>query len=123
MTAPLSGPVGLSGVLALRAEILAKSRTLGAVHAMPQVPATGEGPSKTSAAPADFTRTMADALKAVHALQTESSAQSAAFERGETQDLAAVMLARQKASIAFEATVQTRNRLLAAYRDIMNMPV
>lgn len=122
MTAPVSGPIGLSGVLALRAEILEKSRTLAAVH-MPAAPALGERPAPGAAAPADFTRTMADALKAVHALQTESGAQSAAFERGETQDLAAVMLARQKASIAFEATVQARNRLLAAYRDIMNMPV
>ncbi|MEQ1687328.1 MAG: flagellar hook-basal body complex protein FliE, partial [Sphingopyxis sp.] len=34
-----------------------------------------------------------------------------------------VMLARQQASIAFEATLQVRNKLLSAYGDIMNMPV
>ena len=33
------------------------------------------------------------------------------------------MLARQKASVGFEATLQVRNKLLGAYRDIMNMPV
>jgi flagellar hook-basal body complex protein FliE len=33
------------------------------------------------------------------------------------------MLARQQASIGFEATLQVRNRLLTAYKDIMNMPV
>ena len=33
------------------------------------------------------------------------------------------MLQRQKASIGFEATLQVRNRLLTAYKDIMNMPV
>jgi len=33
------------------------------------------------------------------------------------------MLARQQASIGFEATLQVRNRLLTAYRDIMSMPV
>jgi len=33
------------------------------------------------------------------------------------------MLERQKASIGFEATLQVRNKLLSAYRDIMNMPV
>jgi flagellar hook-basal body complex protein FliE len=33
------------------------------------------------------------------------------------------MLARQKASIAFEATLQARNKLLSAYKDIMSMPV
>jgi flagellar hook-basal body complex protein FliE len=117
----MTGPVSLSGVLALRAEILERSRTLGAAHAAgaPAGQPEGAAPAK----PADFTRTIADALNAVHALQGESGAQAAAWERGETQDLAAVMLARQKASIAFEATVQTRNRLLSAYRDIMNMPV
>jgi flagellar hook-basal body complex protein FliE len=66
---------------------------------------------------------MKDALSAVHRMQGESNAQSAAWERGETQDIASVMLTRQKASIAFEATLQARNRLLSAYRDVMNMPV
>ena len=46
-----------------------------------------------------------------------------AYERGETTDIASVMLARQQASIGFEATLQVRNQLLTAYRDIMSMPV
>ena len=43
--------------------------------------------------------------------------------RGETTDIAAVMLSRQQASLGFEATLQVRNRLLTAYKDIMSMPV
>jgi flagellar hook-basal body complex protein FliE len=62
-------------------------------------------------------------LGAVNAAQREAGAASAAYERGETSDIAGVMLARQKSSIAFEATLQVRNKLLSAYRDIMNMPV
>lgn len=62
-------------------------------------------------------------LGAVNAAQGEASAASAAYERGETSDIAGVMLARQKSSISFEATLQVRNKLLSAYRDIMNMPV
>lgn len=69
--------------------------------------------------PADFGKL----LGAVNAAQGEASAASAAYERGETSDIAGVMLARQKSSIAFEATLQVRNKLLSAYRDIMNMPV
>lgn len=106
--------MGLSSVLQLRAEILAKSQTLA--------PAAGTTPA-TDRAGAGFGAAMKDALKAVHQLQTDSSAQSAAWERGETHDIASVMLTRQKASIAFEATLQARNRLLSAYRDVMNMPV
>ena len=56
-------------------------------------------------------------------MQAQSSSISEAYERGQTTDIAAVMLARQQASIGFEATLQVRNRLLSAYKDIMNMPV
>ncbi len=70
-------------------------------------------------APADFGKL----LGAVNAAQTEAGAASEAYERGDTSDIAGVMLARQKSSIAFEATLQVRNKLLSAYRDIMNMPV
>lgn len=106
--------LGLSGVLALRAQILEKSQALA--------PARAGSPAAAPEA-GGFGSAMADALKAVNGLQDNSSAAGAAWERGETHDIAAVMLSRQKASIAFEATLQARNRLLSAYRDIMNMPV
>ena len=41
----------------------------------------------------------------------------------EVTDIAKVMLARQEAGIAFEATLQVRNKLLSAYQDIMRMGV
>jgi flagellar hook-basal body complex protein FliE len=63
------------------------------------------------------------ALRQVNEMQAQSSAITEAYERGQTTDIAAVMLARQQASIGFEATLQVRNRLLSAYKDIMNMPV
>ena len=34
-----------------------------------------------------------------------------------------VMLAMQKSSIAFEATLQIRNKVMRAYEEIKNMPV
>jgi flagellar hook-basal body complex protein FliE len=46
-----------------------------------------------------------------------------AFEAGEEVDVTKVMLAREKASLAFEATLQVRNKLLSAYKDIVSMPV
>ena len=116
----ISPALGLSGVLALRADILARSQALSATRpGLPVAPGAGVEAEK----PGGFGGAMADALKAVNGLQTQSSAAGAAWERGDTQDIAAVMLSRQKAAIAFEATLQARNRLLSAYRDIMNMPV
>lgn len=45
------------------------------------------------------------------------------YEAGLETDVATVMMARQKASLAFEATLQVRNKLLSAYKEIMSMPV
>ena len=47
-----------------------------------------------------------------------------AFAMGDDKvSLSDVMISMQKASINFQATVQVRNKLVAAYHDIMNMQV
>lgn len=71
----------------------------------------------------DFGATLNDALKAVNEQQTKATELTNSYERGETHDIVSVMVERQKASLGFEATLQVRNKLLSAYRDIMNMPV
>ena len=63
------------------------------------------------------------ALDQVSSMQTQANNMSEAYERGDVTDIAAVMLSRQQASIGFEATLQVRNKLLSAYKDIMSMPV
>jgi flagellar hook-basal body complex protein FliE len=70
-----------------------------------------------------FSATMTDALQSVNKQQSKASELSAAYERGDTNDIVQVMVERQKASLGFEATLQVRNKLLSAYRDIMSMPV
>lgn len=89
--------------------------------------APAPAPADTTSAPIDqnggFGASMVDALKAVNEQQAKARGATEAYERGETQDLVQVMVERQKASVGFEATLQVRNRLLSAYRDIMNMPV
>lgn len=46
------------------------------------------------------------------------------FEMGDPSvDLPDVMVASQKASISFQALNQTRNKMVEAYKEIMNMPV
>lgn len=70
-----------------------------------------------------FSGALQSALSQVNNLQSQSSVVAEAYEKGEITDIAAVMLTRQQASIGFEATLQVRNKLLSAYRDIMSMPV
>ncbi|MFN7051162.1 MAG: flagellar hook-basal body complex protein FliE, partial [Gemmobacter sp.] len=55
--------------------------------------------------------------------QSKAAAASRAYELGERQDLAGVMVEQQVASLGFQLTLNVRNRALTAYRDIMNMSV
>ena len=71
----------------------------------------------------NFASAMKSALNEVNGLQANAEKATSAYERGETTDIAGVMLAREKASIGFQATLQVRNKLLSAYKDIMSMPV
>jgi flagellar hook-basal body complex protein FliE len=46
------------------------------------------------------------------------------FEQGDPSiDLPEVMIALQKSSVSFQAMTQVRNKLVEAYKDVMNMPV
>lgn len=71
----------------------------------------------------DFGAAINNALQQVNAQQIKAGELSEAYERGDTHDIVSVMIERQKASLGFETTLQVRNKLLSAYRDIMNMPV
>ena len=70
-----------------------------------------------------FTDAIKSSLNNVNALQTKSDETVDAYERGEGVPLTDVVLNMQKSSIAFEATLQVRNKVLKAYEDILNMPV
>lgn len=65
--------------------------------------------------------TFQNALQKLNGINAEAGALTNAYERGEETDIAKVMLARQRAGIGFEATLQIRNKVLSAYKDIMNM--
>lgn len=63
-------------------------------------------------------------MNAVNDLQQQSAALRTSFELGDPEvDLASVMIASQKASVAFAATVEVRNKLVQAYQDVMKMAI
>lgn len=109
-----------SSIMAARNAIISQNSALQQVA---KVDPSGT-PNQTGKASApDFAGTMRTALDQVNSLQTASADAQTAYTMGETTDIASVMMAKQKASIGFEATLQVRNKLLSAYKDIMNMPV
>ncbi|MGD8709352.1 MAG: flagellar hook-basal body complex protein FliE [Ectothiorhodospiraceae bacterium] len=72
---------------------------------------------------ADFAGMLKDALGTVNDIQQQSSATADSFLRGENVPLVDVMVASQKAKVAFEATKEVRNRFLEAYQEISRMQV
>ncbi len=72
----------------------------------------------------DFSQVLQDSIRGVSEMQQESSAMRGAFEAGRPDvDLTEVMIATQKASLSFQAMTEVRNKLVEAYKEIMNMPI
>lgn len=122
LKAAASKPGGASGVSSAASALA--SGGLGSVGSIGNLGKPGaaegvEGSSKVS---------FSDALKAQ--LENVSKAQDHAEDMGkkfasgdDSVSLSDTMIAMQKASITFQATVQVRNKLVSAYHDIMNMQV
>jgi len=108
--------IDTGNVMAMRQAILQQNSAL-------QKAAGAADPSVGGTKGSDFAGALKSAVTSVNALQAKSGAITEAYERGETTDIAAVMLSREQASVGFQATLQVRNKLLAAYKDIMSMPV
>lgn len=125
----IGGAGGVGQVIALRQQILQQSDTLkslreaGAGQAAAPTPASADGGIAAPKPGGGFADSLKSAVETVNASQLKSADMTAAYERGEVTDIAQVMLARQESGLAFEATLQVRNKLLSAYQDIMRMGV
>lgn len=87
-----------------------------------------EEPSRSSkvgpAGAADqFGRYLTEALAKVEAAQHQAADAAQRLATGEIRDVAEVMIASEKATLALQLTVQVRNKVVEAYQEIMRMPV
>jgi flagellar hook-basal body complex protein FliE len=72
----------------------------------------------------DFQTMFKTAIDNVNENQKVAGNLATRFEQGDASiDLPEVMIALQKSSVSFQAMTQVRNKLVEAYKDIMNMPV
>jgi len=107
----------LAQIRAMRAQTQLDTARIGQVpDAASSTPAQGVGST-------GFSDKLRSALDGVSALQKDAAAKSEAFASGRSNDLVGTMLAMQKSDVAFQATMQVRNRMVSAYQDIMNMPI
>jgi flagellar hook-basal body complex protein FliE len=99
-------------------ELLARLRSLAAQaegRVDPSPPETGAN---------DFSALLRNSLEQVNAAQQDASRVGSAFELGDPNtSVADVMIAIQKSNLSFQATTQVRNKLVAAYQEIMSMQI
>lgn len=75
-----------------------------------------EAPSTES-----FQKLLSDAVGTLSRLQGEADASAARLAAGEPVELHEVLLATERASIAFQLAVQVRNKVVEAYQEVMRM--
>lgn len=72
----------------------------------------------------NFADLLKSGIEQVNSQQKKSAELKKALEMGDPNvELTQVMLQAQKASLSFEAMTQVRNKLVEAYKEIMNMPI
>lgn len=70
-----------------------------------------------------FASTVTDSLAKVNELQSEKSHMIEEFAAGKSQNVQELMVSLQKAGVAMEMTTAVRNKVLEAYKELMNMPM
>ena len=105
---------GISSVDSLLAQMRA---AVAVAQGQPAAPVAG-----TSGA--DFANVLKNSLDGVNRAQREAGSMQEAFVLGDDKvSLSDTMIAMQKANLSFQTAVQVRNKMVAAYNDIMNMQV
>lgn len=115
--------MNVSKVDSLLAEM--RAATLAAQGAGVPKPFSGGGPAAAGGTdPVDFASVLKSSLDGVAQAQNQATSMQNAFVLGDDKvSLSDTMIAMQKANISFQTAVQVRNKVVAAYNDIMNMQV
>lgn len=73
--------------------------------------------------PVSFGKLLGQALEGLAAAEERADLLTARLASGEPVELHEVIIATEKAQLAFDLAVQLRNRVVEAYQEIMRMPV
>lgn len=84
----------------------------------------GTTPAQATEPSEGFSTALKDAISAVNEHQRSSEVLTEKFQAGDPNtSIAEVVVEMQKASVSFQAMTEARNRIVDAYREIMNMSV
>jgi flagellar hook-basal body complex protein FliE len=87
----------------------------------PSVPPSPTAPSGASGQPGTFSNTLKGAMQQVDQLDRDSQGQVTDLLQGNRQDIHNVMIAVEKADIAFELMMQVRNKIVSAYQEVSKL--
>jgi flagellar hook-basal body complex protein FliE len=90
--------------------------TLGSPSGLPQLPSLDE-----EAESPGFGAVLSTALSQVNQLTTGADQQVGNLLQGKSGDMSTVMIAVEKADVAFQLMMQVRNKIVSAYQDIEKM--
>lgn len=109
------------GAVGLQQQMLAEmqrmhAQSIGSGIAAPVQPAVG-----ALAGSPRFSQVLDEAIAHVDSQQHLASERQRAIDMGTSDDLVGAMVESQKASVAFSAMVQVRNKLQQSFDEVMNL--
>jgi len=87
----------------------------------PSAPTSPVAPSGPSNQQGTFGNTLKSAMQQVDQLDRDSQGQVTELLQGDRQDIHNVMIAVEKADIAFELMMQVRNKIVNAYQEVSKL--
>jgi flagellar hook-basal body complex protein FliE len=80
-------------------------------------------PASAAGQPGEFQRLLEGTLEKLGAVQGDAANAVQNFLTGENEELHTTVLAAEKAEIVFDLGLQVRNKVVAAYQEIMRMQI
>jgi flagellar hook-basal body complex protein FliE len=90
--------------------------TLGSIGSLPKL-----SPLEPANAEGNFSGVLTNALQQVNQLNSGAEQQIGNLLNGGNTDISSVMIAVEKADVAFQLMMQVRNKIVSAYQDIEKM--
>jgi flagellar hook-basal body complex protein FliE len=90
--------------------------SIGTISALPKL-----SPLRPAEAQGGFGGVLASALQQVNQLSGGAEQQIGSLLKGGNADMSTVMIAVEKADVAFQLMMQVRNKIVSAYQDIERM--
>lgn len=91
---------------------------LGSVPALGNLPNPGLDAGQPDGS---FSGLLTNALQQVDQLNTNADQQIGTLLQGRDSDMSSVMIAVEKADVAFQLMMQVRNKIVSAYQDLEKM--